>query len=106
MTSIDKFSIDNFITAARELDYLDLILHCQKELKWLDGIKITKTSPYKDSEWSIKEYRDFIHQFSYTLNTGNKPATMKAEQFQRTKPIIEALVLKGQWKNEGLIIYE
>ncbi|PSL26452.1 hypothetical protein [Chitinophaga ginsengisoli] len=100
-----RFEIANFIAEAIKKDFTNLFIHCENELKWLDGIKFNTASQYRDWEWRIKEYREFIHEFTYILHTGNKPSGMKESDFKRTKPIIEALVEKGQLKSTILNIY-
>ncbi len=80
--------------------------YCKLELKWLDEIRFTKTSPYRNIQSQINEYRSFIHEFLFTLRIDVKPASMNNSEFKRTKPIIESLVAKGELKKEPLSLYK
>ena len=96
MNSLDKFNIDTFINEAKQKNLMDLLEYYREELKSVDEIRFTKTSPYRNIQSQIHEYRDFIHEFSFTLRTDMKPASMKNSEFKRTKPIVESLVAKGE----------
>ena len=106
MNNYDKFDIVNFVNEVKGKDFLDLFDYCQEHYKWLESIKFTKNCPFEDIEWLVREYRNFIHAFCYTLHTRNKPCTVKKEDFQKVKPIIKSLVAKGQWRKEDLDIFK
>jgi hypothetical protein len=101
-----KFEIEEFIEKAIKKDFANLFIDCEKELNWLKNLRVTKNSPLKGMEWKIVGYRDFIHEFTFLLHNSIKPAGMKNADFVLTKPIMEALVQKGQVKPEVLAIYD
>lgn len=100
------FKIDDFIREAKTKAWLELIEHCEKQLNWLDKISFSKKSPYKEREYEILKYRDFIGEYLFFLRYGIKPGGMKDADFQRTKEITVELVNKKNLKEDVLKVYE
>jgi hypothetical protein len=100
------FNIDKFIAEAKTKTWFELIQHCESQLNWLDKISFSPKSPYKEREYEILKYRDFIGEYLFFLRSGIKPAGMKEADFQRTKEITIELVNKKNLKEDILKVYE
>jgi hypothetical protein len=99
------FNIDDFIAEAKTKTWLELIAHCEKQLNWLDNITFSKKSPFKEKEYQVRRYRDFIGEYLFFLRSGIKPAGMREDDFQRTKEITLELVNKKNLKEDVLKVY-
>lgn len=101
----EKVNIEKFIERACDMSFVELRKSIQQDIAWIDSIRYGKDSPWKELKWAVLKYRDFIHEFDFILATGMKPAGMPGEDFQRTKPIIENLIARKEWKPEALNLF-
>lgn len=100
---IDRYDIDRYIAKCCNMNLLEIIAYSEKEFQWLEKRKFSSRESRED-EYDIRKYKEFIHEFLYFLYTGIKPSRMPDEDFQRTKPIIEHLILDG-YSKEALRYY-
>ncbi|MDR2004085.1 MAG: hypothetical protein LBQ74_13720 [Prevotella sp.] len=100
---IDRYDVNNFINKCIGLDFPDLLIFSHDEYKSTLN-RLGKID--RDTNYKIMRYNDFVHEFLFFIQSGIKPAGMRDDDFNRTKPIIEKLVEKGQLKRTILEMYQ
>jgi len=102
---IERFSIDKFIIKASNMDWLGLNIYVQEQIGWLQKMKFpNKTQEERYLSSMQIQYLRFLLGFADLLTTGTKPH-MDEFDFQKTKPIIQNLIEKGNWIKSSIDIY-
>lgn len=103
--NFDKYDIDGYIRKCSNMDYMDVLEYTRKEVEGLRKINLNSKHLRNEKE-TIFVYMDFVSEFLFFLQQGIKPCGMREYHFNRTKPIIQNFVARGQWKPESLKQYE
>ena len=103
---IKLYDPENFISEASTMSLRELINFLNSEVQLLDKIIIKNTCPHKQYQQEFSYYWNLLGGYLFFLKSGNKPASLKESDFQRTKPITESLVHKGQLNPSTLSAYD
>jgi len=96
----EMYDVDRFIRRCISLDFPELLGFVAKKRE-------ENSNKRKDSFEHLRaRFCDFVHEFSFFLQSGIKPFGMSDSDFQKTKPIIEKLVEKGQFNDSVLKNYK
>lgn len=101
-----RFDIDLFIKKAMTLNLLELLELSQKEATEIEKIRITPKNPLKQYEWEIKRFTEFLSGLNCILMNGIKPFSMEKTDLQKLRPVFQKFVENGQWKIEGMKIFD
>ncbi|HEY4965004.1 MAG TPA: hypothetical protein VII28_01330 [Puia sp.] len=105
MNEFLEYNIDQFIESACQMAFVDLLEVCKKNYQSLDNRKVSSKPENANRENFIKEYKDYIRELLFLLNTGSKPQSMNEEYFQKSKRIFKCMVERGQIDAEWLDVF-
>lgn len=102
-----RFDIDKFVTRITEENYFDLLDKLNREIREVENLTIPSKNLYKrDIEYLQTSYLSDLKGLSFLLVQRIKPGGVNVGTLLKFKPILEALVKKGQIKETILKLIE
>ena len=98
------YDINQLVSELSALDWLEIVNKLNaidKEMQKIPDIgKYAATVGY--DEYTLTEYRHFVHEVSFYFSIGIKPIGLPIELFNLLKSVVERLVQEGQWNANAL----
>ena len=96
------FSIDRFIETVKSMDYPDIIRHANDECAKLEAAHRRIKGRRARGQSGLMSHVDFLKGFLFFIQGHGRPHGLSDHEFQKIRPVVQALVDKGQFKDEVL----
>jgi len=93
----ERYSLDEFLDAVKEMDWPDIIVAASREVEQGERRAYGARGAVKAREMGIEYYIDEVGRFLFFIGQGMKPGNVSDWEFESYRPICENLVKKGQF---------
>ncbi len=99
---MQKYNFTEFLASMAKLDHDEILRRADAECDLVERRSYGRKGAVREREFGSSEYAEQIKAFLFFMRSGSRPYGASDEDFQNYRPVVEALVQKGQIKPETL----
>jgi hypothetical protein len=96
------FDRDRFLEIVKDMDYLDIIRYANSAAERLEGQHRRIKGVIAKRQSGIMSDVDYINSFLYFIQGHGRSQSLSDEEFNKFRPVVQALVDKEQFRPEVL----